>query len=231
MVWMTVDMTIQKRRKCRAVHVSYIRASEPDSSSQIWQRTAATPVAPAPDGADAHASDESVTSGGAQRRPALQEEVVGESRTRATGGVSVSPVGKPATARSAGVAGSAEPDHHGAEPSDRAGSREVSRGAALADASRGRFSDRAGFRVNRREGGAVPVRQADCELSGTGAVRGVERRSATAGAHHETGQLASAFPAGGGSPSHGAQRPGVAREVFPPGDAAGTEDRQGGHGS
>ena len=76
---------------------------------------------------------------------------------------------------------------------------------------------------------SVNHEEADCELSGTGAVGGVERGSATAGAHHETGQLAPAFPAGGSGPSHGAQRPGVAREVFPPGDAAGTEDHQGGH--
>jgi hypothetical protein len=46
----------------------------------------------------------------------------------------------------------------------------------------------------------------------------------------ESGQLASAVPAGGGSPSHGAQRPGVAQQVFPPGPAAGTEDCQGRHG-
>ena len=47
------------------------------------------------------------------------------------------------------------------------------------------FSGRAGFRVNRRRGGAVPVRQTDCELSGTDAVGGVERGSATAGTHHQ----------------------------------------------
>ena len=63
----------------------------------------------------------------------------------------------------------------------------MSRGAALADASRSGFSDRAGFRVDHRRGGAVPVRQADRELSGTGAVGGIERRSATAGTHHQTG--------------------------------------------
>ena len=68
--------------------------------------------------------------------------------------------------------------------SDRAGSGEVSRGAALEDASRGGFADGAGFRADHREGGAVSVRQADRELSGTGAVGGVERGSATAGTYH-----------------------------------------------
>jgi transposase len=95
---------------------------------------------------------------------------------------------------------------------------------------RGRFSDRAGVRANRRRGGAVPVRKADCELSGTGAVGGIQRGPATAGAHHQTGQLAVALLAGGSGPSHGAQRPGVAPQVFPPGPAAGTEDCQGRHG-
>jgi Transposase len=134
----------------------------------------------------------------------LRRNVAGNG-TEATGVVPVSSVGEPATAGSAGVAGPPEPDDCGTEPSHRRGSREVSRGAAFADASRGRFSDRAGFRVDRRRGGAVPVRQADCELSGTGAVGGVQRRSATAGTHHQTGQFAVALPAGGGSASHGAQ--------------------------
>ena len=163
---------------------------------------------------------------GLRRKKGLWREA-GREATRV---VSVSPVGESATARLAGVAGSAEPDDCGTERSHRRGSREVSRGAALADASRGGFSDRAGFRVDRRRGGAVPVRQADCELSGTGAVGGVERRSTTAGTHHQTGQRAVAFPVGGGGASHGPQRPGMAQPVFPSGPAAGTEDCQGGHG-
>ncbi len=72
----------------------------------------------------------------------------------------------------------------------------MSRGAALADASRSRFADGAGFRVDRRTSGAVPVWQTDRELSGTGAVRRIERRSATVGTHHEARQFTVAFPAG-----------------------------------
>src|SRR5258706_5885565 len=41
---------------------------------------AATAVAPAPDGAGAHTDHESAASGGPQRRPALQEEVVAGER-------------------------------------------------------------------------------------------------------------------------------------------------------
>ena len=115
-------------------------------------------------------------------------------------------------------------------PGDRAGSGEMSRGAAVDDASRGRSSDRAGLRADHGEGGAVSVWQADRELSGTGAVGGVQRGSATAGTYHETRQLSVALLAGGSGASHGAQRPGMAQQVFPPGDAAGTEDRQGSHG-
>src|SRR5580700_5775502 len=89
-------------------------------------RSAATAVAPAPDGAGAHASHESTASGGAQRRPTVQEAVVGRGGTRATGGVPVSSVGEPETARSAGVAGPAESHDHGADTNHRAGSGEVS---------------------------------------------------------------------------------------------------------
>src|SRR5580700_7341480 len=99
-------------------------------------RFAATAVAPAPDGAGAHASHESTASGGAQRRSALQEAVVAGSGTGATGGGPVSTVGEPAETRSAGVAGPVEPDDRGVDANHRAGSGEKSRGAAAADASR-----------------------------------------------------------------------------------------------
>ena len=39
-----------------------------------------------------------------------------------------------------------------------------------------------------------------------------------------------AIPAGGSGASHGAERPRMAQQVFPPGDEARTEDRQSGHG-
>ena len=146
--------------------------------------SAATAVAPAPDGAGAHADHEPVASGGAERRTALQEAVVAGSGTRATGVVPVSSVGEPATARSAGVAGPTEPDDCRADAGHRAGSGEVSRGAALADASRSGCADGAGVRADHRESGSVSVWQADRELSGTGAVGGFERESATAGTHH-----------------------------------------------
>src|SRR6266852_3012128 len=104
------------------------------------------------------------------------------------------------------------------------------RGAAVDDSSRSRSTNRTGLRANHREDRAVSVWQADRKLSGTGAVGGVERRAATAGTYHETRQLAVALLTGGSGASHGAQRPGMAQQVFPPGDATGTEDRQGSHG-
>jgi transposase len=52
-------------------------------------------------------------------------------RDGATGGVQVSAVGEPATARSAGVAGPTEPDDCRADAGHRTGSGEVSGGAAL----------------------------------------------------------------------------------------------------
>jgi Transposase len=77
---------------------------------------------------------------------------------------------------------------------------------------------------------SVSVWQADRELSGTGAVGGFQRTAATAGTHHETRQLAVALPAGGSGASHGAQRPGMAQQVFSPDHAARTQDREGSHG-
>ncbi len=69
---------------------------------------------------------EPTASGGDQRRPPLQEEVVAGIGTRTTGGIPVSAMGQPATGGSAEVAGWAEPDDCRAEASHRAGSGEMS---------------------------------------------------------------------------------------------------------
>jgi transposase len=61
--------------------------------------SAATAVAPAPDGASAHANDEPTAGSGAQRGPALQEAVVAGSPTAATGIIPAGSVGKPAATR------------------------------------------------------------------------------------------------------------------------------------
>ena len=101
----------------------------------------------------------------------------------------VGSVGQPATARSAGAAGSTDSDDCRVDAGDRAGSGEVSRSAALADASWSGCTDRVVLRVDHRPSRAVSVWQADRELSGTGAVGGLQRTTATAGAHHQTRQL------------------------------------------
>src|SRR6202162_4267100 len=77
----------------------------------------------------------------------------------------------------------------------------------------------------------ISVWEADRKLSGTGAVGGLERESATAGTYHETRELSVAFPAGGSGASDGAQPSGMAHQVYSPDDAARTENRQGGHGA
>src|SRR5665811_1266164 len=87
---------------------------------------AATAVAPASDGTGTHADHEPTASGGAERRTTPQEGVVAGSRTEATGVVSVSTVGKPATARSVGVTGPNESDDRGADASHRAGRDSIS---------------------------------------------------------------------------------------------------------
>src|SRR6266702_3409915 len=57
------------------------------------------------------------------------------------------------------------------------------------DPSWSRSADRTGFRVDHRESGSVSVWQADRELSGAGAVGGLEWELATTGAYHQTGEV------------------------------------------
>ena len=73
--------------------------------------SAATAVAPAPDGAGTHADHEPVAGGGAQRRTALQEAAVAGQRTGTTGVVPSGTVGQPTTTRSPGTAGPTKPNH------------------------------------------------------------------------------------------------------------------------
>jgi hypothetical protein len=127
-----------------------------------------------------------------------------------TGIVRLGSLGEPAPARFAGVARSAEPDARGVKSGDRSGSREVFRGQAPHDASRSRSTDRTGFRIDRRQRGALSVWEADCQLSRTGATRKVQRKSAALGSHHQTREFAGALSAGGSGPGHGAQLAGMA---------------------
>src|SRR6516162_1197256 len=114
-------------------------------------------MAPAPDGASAHASDEPVASGGSERRATVQEEAVERARTRTAGSISLSPLGKPATGGSAGVTGSAEPDHCRTDASDRASSGEVPTSAALNDPSRGGCTNGTSLRADYRKSRTISV--------------------------------------------------------------------------
>src|SRR5207248_2013225 len=116
-------------------------------------------------------------------------------RTAATGIVAVGSLGKPASARSAGVAGWTESDDRGVEPGDRARSREVRGGATTDDASGCGCADRTGFRSDYRRYGTLSVREASGELSRIGAAGKVQRESATAGPHHQTRKFAVGHPA------------------------------------
>jgi transposase len=75
----------------------------------------------------------------------------------------------------------------------------------------GGSADGFGLRPHPREGGSVSLRQADCQLCGTGAVREVERELATAGSHHPRGELEVALLAGRSGPSNRPQHPGMAQ--------------------
>lgn len=79
-------------------------------------------------------------------------------------------------------------------------SRKLSGGEAVDDPPRSGSVDRIGLRADDRKGRAVSVWEANRELSGTGAVGGLERQPTSTGAYHQTRELSIALPAGGSSP-------------------------------
>src|SRR5258708_28240586 len=131
--------------------------------------------------------------------------------TRAIGDVLVDRLGEQAMTGPAVVVGTTQSNDHVVDAGDRAGSGEVSRGAAFADASGSGCADRTGFRVDHRESRTISVWEADRELSGTGAVGGLEWETATTGAYHQTGEFDVALLVGGSCPSYGTQHPGMAQ--------------------
>src|SRR5439155_19717750 len=88
-----------------------------------------------------------------------------------------------------------------------------------------------GLCADHWESRAISVWEADCELSRTGAAGKVQRKSETAGSHHQTREFDGALFAGGGGTGHSAQSSRVAQEVRPARDAARAQDRQGSDGA
>src|SRR5271165_2929575 len=181
-------------------------------------------------GAGPHPDHESVASGGAERRSALQEEVVAK-RAAATGIVPVGSMGEPATARSVGAVGSVEPDYRGAKPGSGTRSGEVPWGAATGDPSRCRSTHRDGIRANHRGSGTLSMWQAGGQLSRSGSNGRLQRQSPAVGTYHQARQFDIALPTGGSGAGNSAQSSGMAQPILSPDDAAGTEDRQDRHGT
>src|SRR5215831_6469679 len=102
--------------------------------------------------------------------------------TEAAGGVCPGAVGEPTTARSVGAAGPTESNGRGADANDRAGSGEISRGAAFEDPSWSGCFDGTGVRAGDRRRRAVSLWQADRELSRSGS-RGRFQWRTTAARH------------------------------------------------
>src|SRR5437762_11530020 len=123
-------------------------------------KSAATVVASASLGADAHAGHESVACGSPQRRDTTEEGVVAASGP--------SPVGK------FRLAGSTDYENPGTDPGSGGGSREAASSAPADDPFWRGSINRAGVRTGDRNAGALWLRQADRQLSGTGAVRGIQ---------------------------------------------------------
>src|SRR5208283_433739 len=194
-------------------------------------RSAATAVASASTGAEAHAGDESAACGAAERRPAAQEGVVAAGGPQGTGVHRTGALGQPTAAGSARLTRPTDAEDPGTDACAGRGSREASGDAAADDASRSRSADGTGLRVGDRNTGALPLRQAVGQLHRAGSDGRVQRRSAPAGTHQQTRQRAAAVSAGGSSAGHGAQSAGVAQQVFPSGHAPRTEDRKSSDGA
>src|SRR5207249_11294451 len=166
-------------------------------------KSAATVVASASLGADAHAGHESVACGSPQRRDTTEEGVVAASGPSPVGKFRAGLLEWPTKARPIGLAGSTDYENPGTDPGSGGGSREAASSAPADDPSWCGSINRAGVRTGDRNAGALWLRQADRQLCGTGAVRGIQWRSATVGTHHQTGQLSAAFSAGGSSSGDG----------------------------
>ena len=138
---------------------------------------------------------------------------------------SAGPVGEPTPAR---LARPARPAHAEDPGTEQAG---TDRGETARDATTethpgvGPLTALA-FELVIGNAGTFSCAQADRQLRGAGAGGRVQRRSATAGPHQQTGQRSVALSAGGSGAGHGAQRSAMAQPVLSPGHAARTEDRQ-----
>src|SRR5579863_4736184 len=137
------------------------RPLSPDLGSRRSQPgPAATAVASASAGTDAHASDESAARCSFKRRTAAEESVVAAGRAQGTGIDRFGPVGQPPTA---GPARLTRPTHAEDPRSDACvgrGSGQPSRDATADDAPRSWSADGTGLRASDRNAGAIPLRQA-----------------------------------------------------------------------
>src|SRR6266481_2557003 len=129
-------------------------------------RSAATVVAPASVGADAHADHESTAGAGDERGLSLEEKTVQRAGTSAVREALVSSLGQSALARVVGAVGPHESDHCGVNRSCRAGSSEAPGGAATDDASWRGSAYGPRLRADHWNLGTFSTRQADRQLRG-----------------------------------------------------------------
>src|SRR5260370_22601452 len=144
-------------------------------------------MAPAADGADAYADDESAAGRGNERRLSLEEKTVrrkGASTARSTLAGSV---GQSAWERIIGAAGPAGSKDCGVNGGSRARSQETARGSGADDTSWRGTHHGTGLRSGHRDAGAVSLRQADRQLHGAHSVRGTQCRQAAPGTHPRPG--------------------------------------------
>src|SRR5579859_602296 len=146
-------------------------------------RSAATAVASASAGADAHAGDEPVACGSAQRRSATQEGVVASRRPQGIGVDRIGSVGHASTARLARLTRPTDAEDPGTDACSGRGSGEASGDAALDDASRSWSADGAGVRAGDWNSRTLSLRETDYKLCRSGSDGRVQRRPAPIGSH------------------------------------------------
>src|SRR5262249_60466432 len=104
---------------------------------------------------------------------------------RTNGSISLSSLGKQTTQGSAGVTGSAKPDHYRTNASDRTRSGEVPASAVLDDAPRGGCTDGISLRADNGKGRTLSLRQTSGVLFRIGAFRNSLRRTDSAWAYSQ----------------------------------------------
>ena len=165
---------VRKQKTDRQDAQLLLRLMIEDRFPRIWvpdageSRSAATTMASAPAGADAHAGDEPVACDSAQRRLAAQGGVVASRRPPGTGVDRLGALGHAPTPGLASLTRSTHAQDPRTDAGAGRGNGEASGDAAVGDASRRGSADGFSVRVSDWNSRTLSLRETDCQLCGTG---------------------------------------------------------------